>query len=633
MCGIFGVYSHSTVNPERARQALHLLHHRGPDQWSDHIDDGLYIGHRRLSIRDLSTDGIQPFVSDDRNVVVAVNGEIWNDTALRQELGEERFHSRSDCEVLLHGYMRWGIDKLLQKLDGFFAAAIFDRNSGQLHLIKDRWGKKPLYYANTGNQVIFASEVKSILDYDASLRVFDFEGIKHWMAYRGSHLPSTIFYGVKKVVQGHYLTISPDFSERDCQYFGLAGHAAAMESQDSQSDAEIDQQVSDLLGKAMEKRLLSDVPIGLQLSGGVDSSLIAAKLREHSSGPISSFSVVFKDQADQAFSEEPYSDFVADKYQLDHHKLAIDKQDIAAALKKMVYHFDGMLDIPNAIPIFLLSQYARDFITVFLTGEGADELFGGYGKFSRAARYADKNPLAKLIPEKFFDLNFLFDRIKYNYIYGLYLSRHYSGDTRLMLDHINAFVSPLTINRYFGRIEHNMIDQLDMDTLSEFPLMKQLLLTDHMTYLNFLLERQDKASMAAGIEARLPFMDNDLIDYVIRLPHQRLLSDQMHKKPLKRLAEGYFSHDFVHRPKVGFPLPIENWLNDPAGFKESRDKIYSDDFLVLQKADRKGLLAYLESNRFSNRQISYGDDEKIWLQWQLMVLAEAQEVFGITDIR
>ncbi|WP_027857986.1 asparagine synthase (glutamine-hydrolyzing) [Marinobacterium jannaschii] len=633
MCGIFGVYSQSDINLDQAREALHLLEHRGPDQWSDHLSDGLYIGHQRLSIRDLSSDGIQPFISEDNKVIVAVNGEIWNDASLRQELGEEHFKGHSDCEVMLHGYIRWGIDNLVEKLDGFFAAAIFDRRSGQLHLIKDRWGKKPLYYANTGHSIIFASEIKSILQYEPSLRVFDFEGIKHWMAYRGSHLPKTIFFGVNKVVQGHYITINADLSETRAQHFDLSQHAAGMESIEQASDQEIDENVSHLLGKAMEKRLLADVPIGLQLSGGVDSSLIAAKLREHSSGPLSSFSVVFKDQADQAFSEEKYSDFVASKYQLDHHKLAIDKKDIAGALKKMVYHFDGMLDIPNAIPIFLLCEYAREHITVFLTGEGADELFGGYGKFTKGAKYQKPNPLAKLIPDTFFDLNFLFDRVRYNYVYSLYLSHHYAGNTSLMLDHINAFVSPLTINRYFGELEHNMIDQLDTETLSEFPFMKQLLLTDHMTYLNFLLERQDKASMAAGIEARLPFMDSELINYVIRLPHQQLLDEDMHKKPLKRLAEAYFSHDFVHRPKVGFPLPITNWLNDEDGFKSSLDKIYADDFLVLQKADRKGLLGYLKSKRFSYRQISYGDDEKIWLQWQLMVLAEAQEIFNITDIR
>ncbi len=633
MCGVFGVYSSNSVNLVRARKALSLLNHRGPDQWSEYVGDGVYVGHQRLSIRDLSERGRQPFVDSANGVVVAVNGEIWNDRELRQELGEERFHSDSDCEVFLHGYITWGLDKLLEKLDGFFGAAVYDQRTGQLHLIKDRWGKKPLYYAKSGDSVIFASEAKSILEYDASLRVFDYEGIKHWIAYRGSHCEKTIFYNVNKVVQGHYVTIDEFHNIESTQHFCHPKHVMELEPLKVVSAAEVDEQVSQLLSGALEKRLASDVPIGIQLSGGVDSSLIAAKLREETSSNISSFSVIFNDAQDKAYSEESYSDYVADKYQLNHHKLAIDKSSISEALRHVVYLFDGMLDIPNAIPIYLLCKYAKKDITVFLTGEGADELFGGYGKFNKAVKYEKANPISKLIPDGFFNLNFFINRVKHNYIYSMYLSKYYSGETEKLLDHVNSFVSPFTIEKYFGNLESTLVQHLDMDTLSRLPFMNQLLLVDHMTYLNFLLERQDKSSMGASVEARLPFLDMDLINYAFQLPHKHLLDDQMNKKPLKRLAEKYFGHDFVHRPKVGFPLPISQWLDDPEGFGESVAKIYSNDFLVLQKADKKGLMDYMASNAFDLRQVSYGDSEKVWLKWKLMVLAEAQEIFGITDIR
>lgn len=633
MCGIFGVYSSNSVNLEKARKALNLLNHRGPDQWSDHLEGGAYIGHQRLSIRDLSERGKQPFVDTENGVVVAVNGEIWNDKQLRKELGEERFRGDSDCEVLLHGYVTWGLDKLLDKLDGFFGAAIYDKRTGDLHIIKDRWGKKPLYYAKSGDSVIFASEAKSILEYDESLRVFDYEGIKHWMAYRGSHCKKTIFYGVNKVIQGHYVTISRDHDIKEVQHFSLLEHAATLDPIKNPSAAEVDEQVSGLLNGALEKRLASDVPIGIQLSGGVDSSLIAAKLREETSSDLSSFSVVFKEEQDQAYSEEPYSDYVADKYQLNHHKLAIDKSSIRDVLKHVIYLFDGMLDIPNAIPIYLLCKYAKENITVFLTGEGADELFGGYGKYNKAVKYEKTRSLSKLIPDRFFDMNFVFNRLKYNYVYSMYLAKHYSGETEKLLDHMNSFVSPLTIEKYFGDLETTMVENLDTEGLSEFPFMKQLLLVDHMTYLNFLLERQDKASMGASVEARLPFLDMDLINYALRLPHDQLLDEQMSKKPLKRLAENYFGHDFVHRPKVGFPMPIAQWLDDPEGFGESLAKIYSSDFLVMQRADKHGLFGYMESDSFDLRQVSYGDSERIWIKWKLMVLAEAQEIFGISEIR
>lgn len=633
MCGIFGVLGYQRNQQESARQALHTLTHRGPDQWGEHLADGIYLGHRRLSIRDLSENGRQPFVDAETGVSAIVNGEIWNDQPLRAELGEHRFRGRSDCEVLLHGYLTWGLQGLLERLDGFFGAAIHDPRSGELHLIKDRFGKKPLYYARVGEQWVFASEAKALLAYAPALRVFDLQGMLHWMSYRGSTQPGTLFKGVFKVPAAASLTLGRDNQVREQRYYDFTRDVADNYPSAQLSEQALDQRVENLLCHAIEKRFLADVPVGLQLSGGVDSSLLAVLTKEVHGERLNTYTVTFPGIGDEQFNEAAFARHVAEYCQFDHHEVPLGQADIVDAFPHMVWLFDGMLDIPNAIPIYLLSQQAKQQVTVMLTGEGADELFGGYGKFSWAPELAQRQPgWAKLIPEGLYDhLPAQAERLNRR-LAPLYREAHYAGQPEKLLTDLNCFINPEHLEQLTAPFNHDPLAAISRASLARLPFAKQLQVIDQLTYLNFLLERQDKASMGGGIEARLPFLDHALISEISRTPSDLLYSSSELKRPLKRLLAKRLGKSFTYRTKSGFALPIASWLGDPAGLGKFVDKALSEDFLLWQKVDRQKMLSYLNGQGFPLRQLSYGDDERHWLRWFLAVLAEAQQRFGIIGI-
>lgn len=632
MCGIFGIFNFSSPRLEDARNALHTITHRGPDQWGEHVGNGIYLGHRRLSIRDLSENGRQPFVDPKTGVAVIVNGEIWNDKDLRAQLGESRFRGHSDCEVFLHGYLTWGLENLLQRLDGFFAAAIHDPRDHSLHLIKDRFGKKPLYYAQSGKTWVFASEAKAILAYAPEFRVFDLQGIEHWITYRGSRQPKTIFSGVRKLTAGCYLSIHQDGQASEHAYYDLIALTEQRYPAPFSSDEALDEQVEHLLGKAIEKRFLSDVPVGLQLSGGVDSSLVALLTREQRSEALHTYTVTFPSQQDQAFDESHFARKVAEHCGFHHHEIPVDNASITAAFPQVVWLFDGMLDIPNAIPIHLLAAEAKKEVSVLLTGEGADELFGGYGKFAWGPSLVSRQKTwESWLPDSLFSALPLPGSLQHR-LRDIYLAREYAGQGGKLLRELNCFVSPNSAHQLFSTPPLDPLHGLNGQTLEKLPFAKQMQLVDQLTYLNFLLERQDKASMGHAMEARLPFMDQALIEAIMPVRSEQLFTPGMLKKPLKRLLAKRMGDDFTYRQKVGFALPIEHWLHDPHGLGRYVDQALAADFLLWQHVDRNKVLKYLDSGRYSLRQVSYGDDERLWLRWFLAVLAVAQEAFAIRSI-
>lgn len=633
MCGIFGILNFPSQRLEDARHALHTITHRGPDQWGEHIGDEIYFGHRRLSIRDLSEKGRQPFVDRETGVAVVVNGEIWNDKTLRAQLGESRFRGHSDCEVFLHGYLTWGLAGLLQRLDGFFAAAIHDPRDGSLHLIKDRFGKKPLYYAQSGKIWVFASEAKAILDFAPEFRVFDLQGIQHWITYRGSRQPTTIFKGIRKVTAGSYLSIARNGQATEHAYYDLIKLTQQHYPAKFDSDEELDEYVEHLLSKAIEKRFLSDVPVGLQLSGGVDSSLIAMLSREQRSESLHTYTVTFPSKQDQAFDESHFAREVARHCEFTHHEIPVDNGSITEAFPHVVWLFDGMLDIPNAIPIHLLACEAKKDVSVLLTGEGADELFGGYGKFSWGPGLVTrKKTWQRWIPDGLFSTLPMPVSLQHK-VRGVFLTKEYADEGEKLLRELNSFVTPTTSKKIFGGLGLDPLVGLDLHLLKRLPFFKQMQLVDQLTYLNFLLERQDKAGMGHAMEARLPFLDQALVEVIMPLAEESLISPPFLKKPLKRLLAKRVGNEFSHRSKVGFALPIANWLRNKRGLGQYVEQALAPGFLLWQVVDRNTILKYLTSRSYSIRQVSYCDDEKNWLYWFLAVLAVAQEAFSIRSIQ
>ena len=393
MCGIFGIFQFQSDKLELARKGLKSLSHRGPDQDGEWFTSDIYLGHRRLSIIDLSTNGRQPMVDNNYGVVLCINGEIYNYRSLKAELQKKYpFKSQSDSEVLLYGYKEWGIDGLISHLDGMFAFALYDQTEKSLFLCRDRYGKKPMYYTMSNRQLVFGSEIKALFAFDPSLKIFSKDGIYDWMYHRGNNSKGTIYHNINQLSPGHYMKCTVDELLLK-KYYDLTD---CLESVPEYKD--IPGELDFLLNNAVRKRLISDVPVGLQLSGGVDSSIIANYIKKLHYGEFHSFSIGFRDKADAGFSEEKYARFVADKLELVHHQINVNKQDIITHYEHVVYLFDGMLDIPNAIPIYILSKYAKDYISVVLTGEGADELFGGYTKLTSMLSLIKLGKPSKLIP-------------------------------------------------------------------------------------------------------------------------------------------------------------------------------------------------------------------------------------------
>lgn len=628
MCGIFGYTGFNKRELERARRSLNTLSHRGPDQWGEWYGDDIYIGHRRLSIIDLSENARQPM--EDREVVIAVNGEIYNCNFLRKELEPmHEFRSLSDSEVILHGYKEWGIDKLLNKIDGMFAFCIYDKRTNRLFLVRDRFGKKPLFYTVTNNKIMFASEVKAFFEFDDNYRVFSDEGIKDWIYHRGSHSTRTIFYNINKIPPGWYFDINKS-GMRKVKYYDILDHVETSNASEySQYDST--EVVDELLAQAVQKRLMSDVPVGLQLSGGVDSSLVGYYMKKQHAGNLHTFSVGFQEARYQHYSEEEYARYAADKLGVTHHQLNITENDIVQSFERVIYLFDGMLDYPNAIPIYLLSLYAKDYVTVLLTGEGADELFGGYTKFRSMASLENTNYLSKLIPHSI--INYLGKTQLKSIARDLYLKKQYSGHTMSILENLNAYVSSQTIESFWGRPVHSLFDEIPYDMISTLPFYRQLLIMDHKTYLFSLVERQDRASMGAAIESRLPFLDKDLVETTVNFNRDCLFDSSQNKKVLKKICERIYGKRFTYRPKKGFPLPLQEWLDEPMGFGNYLEKIYDNEFLLSRKIDMVHLKQYLVMNTFDNKLLNYGDSEKMWIKWFLMVFRTAQDIFRIKDIR
>jgi len=609
----------------RARQALHVLKQRGPDQWGDWNDSNIYIGHHRLSIIDLSEAGRQPMV--EGVVSVAVNGEIYNFKELRKQLIKtHEFRSDSDSEVILHGYQEWGVDELLRRVDGMYAIAIYDSKKRSLFIVRDRFGKKPLYYAHINGRILFASEIKALLEFEDDLRVFSRDGIRRWIYHRGSHTPLTIFHNVMKVKPGSYLEISDD-KIRETKYYDVMDDLCDCKQEDSENGSIIE----GFLDQSVSKRLVADVPVGLQLSGGVDSSLIGHFMHRHHQDEMHSFSVGFAEEEYQHYSEERYARYVASREGFTHHQFNIKASDFSDAYERSIYLFDGMLDYPNAIPIHLLSSYAKQYVTVVLTGEGADEIFGGYSKFRRMESLQRGQSWAHSVPDTM--IRGLGRTRLRRWGRALYLSKKYGGHPQAILENLNCYISPSTFKAIFGERDFSLFDDISFDRVGDLPFFRQALVMDHKTYLSSLLDRQDRASMGAAIESRLPFLDQNLISNAVSLPKASLFDSRENKRILKTMCAKIYGDEFTYRPKKGFPMPLTDWLDRNQFFLRHIERIFDEDSLLGDIVDLDALSEYLDNQTFDRLLLNYGDSDRIWVKWFLMTIRTAQDVFRISAVR
>jgi|AGTN01.1.fsa_nt_gi asparagine synthase (glutamine-hydrolyzing) len=563
MCGIVGWIERDSVaiGPGVTDAMNTAIAHRGPDgagRWDGTAQGGrwhLSLGHRRLAIIDLE-GGVQPMVAPDRGAVLVFNGEIYNFQELRAELAVQghAFATHSDTEVLLAAYLAWGAD-CVERLRGMFAFALWDAARERLFLARDRFGKKPLYYWQDGQgALVFASEVKALLAHPRVPRVLDRASVAEYLAWRYVPGPHTLFAGIRKLPPGCWAMWEQGrLAEANYWTPPDAGRRPAAAPADPVAA------FTRHLDEAVRLRMVSDVPFGAFLSGGLDSSAVVALMSRHSSLPVNTFSVGY---ADAGYSELQYARMVADHYRTNHHELEISADDVIADLPRLTVFRDAPVAEPADLPVHRLSRLARQSVKMVLTGEGADEILGGYPKH-RAERLVAL--YQRMVPQGLH--HYLLEPLVGALPYGFRRAKTAMRclgltDPRERLPTWFAALSPQQAARLLALDygERGMDPRPFRAAKRQSPL-RRVLLFDQMSWLpDNLLERGDRMTMAASIEARMPFMDHHLAAYVATLPDDWRVRGLTGKWLLRRAMAEHLPHAVLHRPKVGFRVPVNLWF-------------------------------------------------------------------------
>ena len=544
-----------------------VLSHRGPDDAGLYVDDRAALAHRRLSIVDLAA-GHQPLSNENGTVWVVFNGEIYNHQAIRDQLeaAGHTYRTRSDTETIVHAYEQWG-DACVERFRGMFAFAIWDASRRRLLLVRDRLGIKPLYWALTDGRLLFGSEIKSILASGLIRAEANEDLLPELLSTRYISGSETLFRGIHRLMPGHMLAFEDGAVTIRCYWDVPVGRDAQETAR--MSDREAVARFGALLEESVRLRLMADVPLGMFLSGGLDSSAIAALMARMIDRPLKTFSVAFKDRE---FSELDYARQVSSAIGADAHEVVIDEEDFFGALPRLIWHEDEPLAHPSSVPLYFVSALAREHVKVVLTGEGSDELLAGYGKYPRgiinwraaaaygvvpaplrqwiarhlvtalpstAGRYARRSFLAMpRTPEAMF-----FDTFA-----AVGLKRQHA----LLAE---PFASLATPERAYGPSRAYFDAPNGRSTLLD-----RLLYTDIKTYLVELLMKQDQMSMAASIESRVPFLDHQLVEFVTGLRPGLKLRGLTTKWLLREAVKGILPREILTRRKMGFPVPFGIWM-------------------------------------------------------------------------
>ena len=552
MCGIAGAYHFGTATPVPAdlarRMADHLVH-RGPDDRGEYRDPSgcLAFGFTRLSIIDL-TGGHQPMENIDRSLCVVFNGEIYNHLELRARLAHRTFRTRSDTEVILHLFEEEGLNAF-QHLRGMFGIAVWDRRRRRLVLVRDRLGIKPLYYAALPHRVLFASEVPALLRSTEVPREVDTDALRQYLEIRAVPAPLTLLRHVRKLMPGHVLVCDESGAGPQVPFWKLTartrGNVPATED-----DAV--REVRGAIDRAVSSHMLSDVPVGAMLSGGLDSSVIVAAMRRFTGAEIHTFSVGFEEDG---FHEFDYSRQVSRLFGTRGHEYVLRPEDFIRFLPRLVTEFADPVADPAAVPLYFISRVAREHgIKVVLSGEGSDELFAGYPSYRLQA---EGHPRALLRRAVGWARDRWQPRVETPSAAGRRRDRFYDGHAGLPDPSlVDALVlAPADPELDMLDVHHRIATGAGLDRL------QTMLAIDLQTRIpEDLLSRTDRMTMANSIEARVPFLDHELVELGFRLPSALKIRRGVHKYILKRAAEAWLPMNIIHRPKMGFPTPIRRWL-------------------------------------------------------------------------
>lgn len=604
MCGISGYLSNKQLDHRNILSNMgDSIEHRGPDAFGIWFDEnsGIGLSHRRLAILDLTPTGSQPMESKQGRYVIVFNGEIYNYLELKKELsefGNISWKGTSDTEIILYGFEIWGVERTINKLIGMFAIALWDKINKELILIRDRIGEKPLYYGWQGSTFIFGSELKPFHKHPDFKKEISLDALGDYFKY--NYVPSgkCIFNGIQKLEPGNYCKVSlrnPEIIKK--AYWNLSKNSLNQETDLSHKNESSINRLDILLTDAIGKQMVSDVPLGAFLSGGVDSSTIVALMQKQSNRAVKTFSIGFNEEG---YDEAVYAKKVAKHIGTDHTEMYVSPSETRNVIPLLPHIYDEPFSDSSQIPTFLVSKLAKTQVTVSLSGDAGDELFGGYNRYLMVNNAWNKlSILPKTVRKSLGQFLLKNDVESLNKFYNKYekfipLKFRFSnfGDKMhkiaLLLD------STTSSELYDGFISHWDTNEIlrtkqvskiyNLDDLEGLSFIEQMMLVDAKTYLpDDILVKVDRAAMANSLETRVPFLDHRVVEFALSLPLNLKIRNGKGKWILREVLYKYVPKELIERPKMGFGIPLDSWLRGPL-------KDWAKDLLSYQNLDKHGLL-------------------------------------------
>ena len=604
MCGLLGIVDYKkSINASLFNEMLNSLKHRGPDDEGVEVFSldscSIFLGHRRLSIIDISSNGHQPMLYE--HLVIIYNGEVYNFKDIRQDLISEgySFDSNSDTEVILKSYHFWGID-CVERFRGMFAFAIYDSEQQEIIIFRDRAGVKPLYYSQTDNALIFSSELRPLLNYPDFNKEIDFEAVSSYLQFGYIHAPKTIFKTVQKLLPGYYLkyNIESKILVKEC-YWNINDF---YENQVARED--IVEELEATIIEAFNLRMIADVPVGVFLSGGIDSSLVAAIVQKYSKIPINTFTIGFEDKK---YDESNYAKEIAKYLGTNHTELICNKEDALAIITKLPKIFDEPFADSSAIPTVLVSELAKKQVSVVLSGDGGDELFCGYPSYvlmEKRFKLLSKIPFRKTLR-----------KISNIFPVPIFIQNKFNGKLynkvvkfKNMLDHDDIVNTFKVANSVFSKDEIKGLIREGYFFSKDIPAttsnLEKMMISDFKGYLpDDLMVKIDRSTMSASLEGREPLLDHKIIEFAASLQ----VSYKKNKEILKSILGHYIPEELFLRKKQGFGIPINDWLRED--LKYLVDQYLGEELIKKYNVFDYGYISELLEAFYAKK----NDDNKVWV--------------------
>jgi asparagine synthase (glutamine-hydrolysing) len=611
MCGIAG-YVGKTFSPDHClTEMIDAINHRGPDDRGIWFDENIGIGlaHARLSILDLTSAGHQPMLSTSKNFVMIFNGEIYNHSHLRKDLDAIKIRNwlgHSDTETLLLSIEQWGLDQTLKKAFGMFAIALWDKRDGSLHLACDRMGEKPIYYGMVDNQFVFASELKSIKKFPNFNNPIDRNSVALFLRFNSIPSPYSIYENIFKLEPGHILKF--DTKKREyCKYqywSTINEYEQGKKNEFIGSPEDAVNQLEIILSNAVSSQMQSDVPLGAFLSGGIDSSTIVALMQSQSDHKVNTFSIGFDSEE---FNEAKHARLVAKHLGTNHYDMYVTEHDALNVIPHLSKIYDEPFADSSQIPTFLVSKFAKQKVTVALSGDAGDELFGGYNRYLFSKKMFNRINNAPILFHKLISIAiFALSEQKWNSVLNFLLPNRYADFGHKLHKVANTISSNSIRDLHFKLVSqiHNPSDWLlnfteyttflndDVERFIGLNDTEKMMAYDLMTYLpTDILTKVDRAAMAVSLETRIPFLDPNVIKFSASLPIEFKIRDGVTKWVVREVLYKYVPKELIERPKMGFGVPLSEWkrgpLRDWAEYLLDEKRLYEEGFFNVEFVRQK----------------------------------------------